>query len=302
MTPSPPSPSGARLRSLMIETWDSWRTHRTLRVGAGLAYYTLFGIVPFLSLSVFLANLAFSTAEIRARLDEALTSLLGTEQAEGLAASLGEVMGDPAVGSSTGVVGIVSLVLASGLVLAALQDAMDIIFEAPVERTVTGTLRRRLFLFALVVVLSSAILLALVFESIVGGLIRFLTLDRLAPDLAGLILSTRVVSLALIVVAATLLYRLLPRTQPPWRTALLGAAIATAIGALATVGVSYYLSTLGSTSIQGAAGGIVLVLTLVFAWCQVLLAGAELVRQISLDSADPEPDIVPPPDPQEDLP
>lgn len=301
MTPSPTPPSRAGLRPLVTETWDSWRTHRTLRVGAGLAYYTLFGIVPFLSLSVFLANLAFSTTEIRARLDEGLTSLLGTEQAEGLAASLGEVVGDPAVGSSTGVVGVVSLVLASGLVLAALQDAMDVIFEAPVERTVTGTLRRRMFLFALVVVLSSAILLGLVFESIVGGLIRLLTLDRLAPDLAGLILSTRVVSLALIVVAVTLLYRLLPRTQPPWRMALLGAAIATTIGALATVGVSYYLSTLGSTSIQGAAGGIVLVLTLVFVWCQVFLAGAELVRQISLDLAEPDPDIVPAPHPQEDL-
>jgi membrane protein len=288
-----------RLSPVLKATWDSWRTHRTLRVGAGLAYYTLFGIVPFLSLSVFLANLAFSTAEIRERMSEALTALLGADQARTLAESAGGIVGEAGVGNSTGLVGVVSLILASGLVLAALQDAMDVIFEAPVERSVTGTVRRRLFLFALVLLLSSAILVALVFESIVGGLIRLIALDRLAPDLSSLILSTRVVSLALIVGALMLLYRLLPRHQPPWRTALFVAAIAAAMGTLATVAVSYYLRTIGSASIEGAAGGILLVLTLIFAWCQIFLAGAELLNVLATSSRRPDPARVRPPAPEE---
>lgn len=288
-----------RLSPVLKATWDSWRTHRTLRVGAGLAYYTLFGIVPFLSLSVFLANLAFSTAEIRERMSEALTALLGVEPARTLAETVSGVVGDSGVGNSTGIVGIVSLILASGLVLAALQDAMDVIFEAPVERSVTGTVRRRLFLFALVLLLSSAILVALVFESIVGGLIRFFALDRLAPDLASLILSTRVVSFALIVGAVMLLYRLLPRDQPPWGTALLGAVITSGLGTLATVAVSSYLSTIGSASIEGVAGGIVLILTLIFAWCQIFLAGAELLNVLATGSRRPDLARVRPPDPEE---
>ena len=45
----------ARSRDAIVETHLEWRTDRTLRLGAGLAYYALFTIVPFLALTAALA-------------------------------------------------------------------------------------------------------------------------------------------------------------------------------------------------------------------------------------------------------
>ena len=59
-----------RLRSLLpsprlvvVETYTSWRSHRTIRLGASLAYYGLFAIVPLLAISFAVAGLVISEAD-----------------------------------------------------------------------------------------------------------------------------------------------------------------------------------------------------------------------------------------------
>lgn len=270
------------LRGVVEETYESWRAHRTLRMGAGLAYYALFGIVPFLTLSFFMANLVFSTEEAQAAILEAVETVFPPDQADRISTVLAEALTtEAASGAVTGLVGLITLVVASGLVLAALQDAIDVIFEVPVQRGMSRTVKRRLFLFAVVLLLASSILVALVFESVLTGLLELLGLDRFFFGITELVFSTRLLTLALIVASIAFLYRTLPRRRPPWHTAAVGAVITAVTGGLATYGVSLYLRTVGSSSVEGAAGAILLLLTLVYVWSQVFLAGAELIRTLA---------------------
>jgi uncharacterized BrkB/YihY/UPF0761 family membrane protein len=60
-------------------TYQEWRNDRTIRLGAGLAYYGLFAIVPLISLSLLAAGTLFSEQDIQEFLDESLGRVLDTD-------------------------------------------------------------------------------------------------------------------------------------------------------------------------------------------------------------------------------
>ncbi|MEA2001721.1 MAG: YhjD/YihY/BrkB family envelope integrity protein, partial [Actinomycetota bacterium] len=117
---------------LIDDTYESWRSDRTIRLGAGLAYYALTGIVPFLALSISIAGFVFTQNEVQSFLANSLSHLLAGRDVEFVADALATEVSSQEVAVSYGFVGIISLVVTSALLLAALQDALNVIFGAPV--------------------------------------------------------------------------------------------------------------------------------------------------------------------------
>ena len=66
-----------RAYTLGTATYHEWRMHRTIRLGAGIAYYGLFALVPILALSLAVAGLVVSDAEVQAYLDGRLVEVFG---------------------------------------------------------------------------------------------------------------------------------------------------------------------------------------------------------------------------------
>ena len=63
------------------DTYTSWREDRTLRLGAGLAFYALFTIVPFFALTVALAEQLFGLIDMAGYLSDRLAQV-GIVEAE----------------------------------------------------------------------------------------------------------------------------------------------------------------------------------------------------------------------------
>ncbi|MEL7209226.1 MAG: hypothetical protein AAGK32_13505, partial [Actinomycetota bacterium] len=57
-----------RTVDVLRATFISWRDARTKRIGAGVAYYALFALVPLLSLSIWLAQLVVDDQTVSASL------------------------------------------------------------------------------------------------------------------------------------------------------------------------------------------------------------------------------------------
>ncbi len=154
-----------RLRSLLpsprlvvVETYTSWRSHRTIRLGASLAYYGLFAIVPLLAISFAVAGLVISEADV----EDVLASVLGNVvdgDGQEFAAQIAESLDATATTGTLGLIGLGSLLLTASLVFVALQDAFDTIWELPVSSGTWATVRRRLIAFA-VVLLAGGLLVA----------------------------------------------------------------------------------------------------------------------------------------------
>jgi membrane protein len=269
-----------RTYTLGLTTYNEWRMHRTIRLGAGIAYYGLFALIPILALSLAVAGLVVSDADVQSYLDERLQEVFGP-QAAGFSSAVASVLGDSDTVAGLGIISVVTLVLAASLVVLSLQDALNTIWELPVRSGFRRTLLRRLGAFA--VILSTGLVLVL------GFVINAITalIEQLVPDAAFLesvsALFGAAASWALGVGVFVLLFRYLPDTRAPWSAALIGGATTTLLVAVGTSAIGFYLRHYGGSSVTGATGGVVLVLLWIYYEAQIVLVGAEFTRVVALD-------------------
>lgn len=263
-----------------METYGAWRDHRTIRLGAGLAYYGLFAIVPLLSVSIALAGLVFNQVEIEDALTEALGNLLGTDSDQ-LATAAADAVDSAPTMRGLGIIGLASFVLAASLVFVALQDAFDSIWEMPYRSGARNTLRRRGLAFA-VVLLSGAVLIAGFAVDAAAGLIRNLTPDNpVLLDTAATIL-TIAGSWALAAIVLAALFSFLTVVRVHWPIALVGGVLTALALTIGNRLVMEYLTRYGAKSLAGAAGSVLIGLVWVYAIAQIVLVGAELTRTLQL--------------------
>ena len=126
--------------------FESWSDHRTIRLGAGLAYYSLFAWVPLVAVSLFVAGLIFSEQDIGSYLVEMIGEAAGSEAACTAADLLTQLELSMST-SGSGVVLFVATVITASFVFVALQDVMNLIWEVPPRHGLRSGLRRRVFAF-----------------------------------------------------------------------------------------------------------------------------------------------------------
>lgn len=270
--------AGSTAVDLVRATYHAWREDRAIRLGAGLAYYALFAIVPLMTLAVALTGLVFSDQEIRDFLVERISLVFGAEvDADALATALASRVGDTATLSELGFLGLASLLVASSLVFVALQDAFNMIWHLPVERGIGRSIRRRVLASAVVLLAGSLLLASLAVQWVLG------LLETLLPGGNTLLAAVNgplaaVASWVLAAAVIVLVFRLLPRVEVSWRDAIVGATVTALLLAAVTWGFGLYLQRFASASVSGAAGGVLLVLVWLYYVSQVLLLGAELTK------------------------
>ncbi len=273
----------APIHRIGTRTYAAWREDRTLRLGAGLAYYALFAVIPLLAITAALAEWLFGTAEVQDYITERLNEL-GVVDSESLGGSVAEAISTSSTQTRLGLIGLGTLLFAASVFFLALIDAINVIWDVPVGSGVWNTIRRRLVAF-LMVLGTGAVLIAGLAVSAVSGVAEALLpvqielLDTLATTLAG------VASWASLALALALLFRFLPPVRVAWRVALI-AGIATALLlAAGTVVIGWYLREFGGASVAGAFGAILAAISWVYYQAQILLGGMQLVKVLSVDEA-----------------
>ncbi|HSF87466.1 MAG TPA: YihY/virulence factor BrkB family protein [Acidimicrobiia bacterium] len=266
---------------LLTATYDHWRATRTLRMGAGLAYYTLFAIVPLMSLAAAIVARLISNDLAEQFVTDALDGLI-----EGDAAAVASTVVDEISTASTGLglLGFATVLISASFLFAALQDALNVIWEAPVRVGWRNTIRRRLVAIGAALAVAAYFVASLVINAVVGLAERLVPGDLpVIESISELIGSTATWVIGILTIA--LLFRSLPYVAVRWRDAIVGAAITAGFVAIGSWLVGIYLSRFFTTSITGAAGGAVLFLVLVYYEAQILLAGAVLTTILGGRSA-----------------
>jgi membrane protein len=258
-------------------TYQSWRADRAIRMGASLAYYALFAVVPLVSIAVAIAGLIFNETEIREFLEVRLDNFLATTEVQATAAELAaSIDASSAIGGLT-ILGLATGLFAASLLFVALQDSFNMIWDIPVGRGLRYKLRRRITAFA-VVALTGALLIASISVQAVAMLFDELFPGQLpALDRINDVLIT-VGSWALGMVALGLLFQLLINHRLKWRHVFVTSTITGLLLIAGTWMVSLYFRYWGSTSVSGVLGSIMLLLLWFYYEAQILIAGAELLK------------------------
>ena len=269
---------------LLAETYGEWRRHRTIRLGAGLAYYGLFALVPLLAVSLSLAGVFFQEDDVQEYLAGQFAGILGDDAAAVSTALAGVLDGfDSLIG--LGLVGALSLVFTASLLVVALQDALNTIWERPVRSGIRTTIARRLLAFLVVAGAGAALMVSFALNAVTA------LFGRMVPDVVvmeslGELIGTAG-SWALGVGVIALLFRYLTDVRVPWRGVLPGAAVTALLVAVGTVAIGAYLRRYAATSLLGATGSVFLVLIWIYYEAQIILAGAEFTRTLAKRGIEP---------------
>ena len=259
--------------SLPRDTVNQWLKHKDARLGAALAYYSVFSVGPLIVIAIAIAGLAFEQEAVQVQVFGALKGLLGDTGTQAVTSMLKDA-DRPREGILATVLGIGALVFAAVGVVVQLKDAMNTVWE--VETTPGSGIWR----FARTYVLSLAGVLALGFLLLVSMLLTAVLAAAgkyIAPYLpeAALQIAGFGASFAVISVLFAMMFKWLPDTTVAWRDVWLGAILTAALFEVGKFLIGFYIGKQGLESTYGAAASIVVVLIWVYYSAQLVLMGAE---------------------------
>ncbi|MCP5034764.1 MAG: YihY/virulence factor BrkB family protein, partial [Actinomycetia bacterium] len=257
----------------------AWRQDRTMRLGAGLAYYALFTIVPLVLLTIALGARILDNQDVEAYIAEGLAGITGVDP-DRVATSLTDELSRRAGGPSMGVVGFVTLLLTSSLVFLALVDAIDAIWHMPVKSGMRETVRRRLMAFLLVLATGGVVIASFALSAVAGAAEAAIPGDIPALDQLATLISSLASSVVL-ALALTLLLRFLSPDPLLWRIALPVGAITSILLTAGTWLLGWYMRTWGAPSIPGTFGAMLLTLTWIYYEAQIILVGVQLSKVLT---------------------
>jgi membrane protein len=254
---------------------DQWFVHRSARLGAALAYYSVFSMGPLLLIVISVAGLFFGEDAVRGNLTAQFRSLLGETGSKAVEAMLAGAS-SPDTGRVAAVTGVILLLVAALGVVSQLKDAVNTIWnvEQPREAGVWWYLRTYLVSFAGILALGFLLAVSLILST---ALAAFSSWAGTTSTVVGEVINF-LVSLAVLTALFAMLFKWFPDTEIAWSDVLPGAAATALLFNLGKFAIGWYVGTQGLESTYGAAASIVVLLVWVYYSAQIVLFGAELTH------------------------
>src|SRR5215210_4304396 len=116
---------------LLRDTVKEWSEDKAARLGAALAYYTIFAIGPLILIMVAIAGLVFGQEAAEGQIVTSIRGVVGDSGAEIIQETLKHAA-KPDAGIVSSLIGTVTLLLAATGIFGQLQDALNTIWEVRV--------------------------------------------------------------------------------------------------------------------------------------------------------------------------
>jgi membrane protein len=265
---------GAILKDALIE----WDRENVPRLGAALAYYTLFALAPLLIVAIAVAGLVFGEEAARGEVVQQMNGLLGQSGAQTVEDMLLAAR-QPDRSIPATIIGIITLFLGATSAFATLQGALNQVFNVkpPKRGTVKGFIRGRLLSFGMVVGIGFLLLVSLALSAALAAAGEFMG-SRLPGGETLWQVVNFVISFGFTTLLFAMVYKVLPDINLAWRDVWIGAAITSFFFTLGKFLIGLYLGHSSVNSAYGAAGSIVIILIWVYYSAQVILFGAEVTQ------------------------
>jgi membrane protein len=269
--------SGAGIWALLKQAFADWQADNAARLGASLAYYTLFSLAPLLLAAIAVAGLVFGEAAAQGRLVGELRSMIGDSGARAVEGLLTNARDKPA-SLAASLVALVTLLVGASGVFVELKSALNVVWDvASPDGGLLAMLRTRLAAFAMVLAVGFLLLVSLIVSAALSALGSVLDGYVDTPKALLQFLSA-VVSFGVIAVLFAMLFKFLPDADVTWRDTWLGAVITSGLFAAGKFLIGLYLGRSSVASAYGAAGSVVVVMLWVYYAGQIFYFGAELTQ------------------------
>lgn len=276
--------SGDRPTTILGAAWrvlaaaaGEWTRHRSSRMGAALAYYSVFSMGPLLLIVTAIAGFFFGEDAARGQLSDQFRGALGETGAKALEAMLAGTASEGS-GWLAALLGVGVLVFAALGVVVQLKDALNTIWN--VEETAVPAFRSyaRAYAGSLLAILALGFLFV---ASLVVSAVIAAFGDWIGGGPGGsalLRVLDFVVSFAVLAALFAFLFKWFPDTRVTWGDAWPGAVVTAILFNIGKLAIGWYVGTQSFESTYGAAASLVVLLVWVYYSAQIVLFGAELTH------------------------
>ena len=263
--------------SLLKTTFDDWYEDRAQRMGAALAYYTIFALTPGLVIVMALAGLLLGPGA-EGQIIGQIRELIGEQGAAAIEATIQSARKET-LGPTGTALALIPLVFGLWGVFGELQDSLNTIWGVTPKpgRRVGDILRERFLSFAMVVGIGFLLLVSLVLSAWLAAISAYV--GRMLPAQAEALEAVHfIISFFVITGSFGLIFKLLPDVKVAWRDVWLGAAVTSLFFTVGKLLIGLYLGRSAVASAYGAAGSLVVIVVWVYYSAQILLFGAEFTK------------------------
>lgn len=256
----------------------AWLDDGCPRLGAALAFYTIFSLAPVLIIGISVASFAFGRDAVQGHVVAQIQHLVGREAAFTIQSMIENAHRSQSGGLAT-VIGITTLLVGATAVFGELQDAFNLIWRSkPRMRSFwLSMIISRLLSFSLVIALGFLMIASLIVSA---GISAFTGYLEVLAGATGTVLSliNFATSFAILTLLFALLFKALPDAPVNWRDVWLGSVITAVLFSFGKFLIGFYLGNSAIASSYGAAGSLVVILVWIYYSAQILLFGAEFTR------------------------
>jgi membrane protein len=267
-----------RIWSFVKELYAEWQADGCFQLAAALSYYTVFSIAPMVTIMINVTSYFLGEEAVTGELYDQLSGLLGPEGAESIQTMV-QNSHRQQKGLLATVIGTATLLVSATGAFAALQDALNKIYQVKVDPTggVWVVVFNRLLAFGMLLCIGLLLASSLLLEVAFSALRDFLHV--LLADYAVYLLAVlqRLVSFGISTLLFALLFKFLPDVSIPWRRVWPGALLTAALFTVGRTLLGYYLGQSNLASTYGAAASVVLIMLWVNYSAWILFIGAEYI-------------------------
>jgi membrane protein len=248
------------------------------RMGAALAYYTIFSLAPLLVISISVAGIVFGQEAVRGEITRQIQDLIGSDSAKAIQALI-QSANHPAPSAIASVVGVVVLLIGASGVFTEMYDALNTIWgvDPNLHSGIWNFVKARVLSFGMVLAIGFLLMVSLLLSAALAAIAKYAE-ESLSIPVAFLHSLDFLFSLFFITVLFALIFKLLPNVAIPWTDVWVGAALTSLLFTIGKFLIGFYIGKSVTASTYGAAGSLVIIVAWIYYSAQILYFGAEFTR------------------------
>jgi len=257
-------------------TFKAFGNDNTFDLGAALAYYTIFSIVPLLVVVIAISGLIAGPDAAEGRLFAQISGLVGADTAISLQSMLGDAYLSGNSLKAT-IIGAVTLFIGATTVFNSLKSSMNLIWsiQPRPKSNILAMLKTRVLAFSLVLGMGFLLVVSFGVNALVVGFAERIT-DAL-PGISGYVITvlSLVLNFAFTVGIFATLFKYLPDANVLWKDVIPGAMFTTILFGIGKWLIAFYFNAADPASAFGAAEGLISLLLWTAYSSQIFFLGAE---------------------------
>jgi len=263
---------------LLRETIQICLSSNIVTQGAALSYYTFFAIAPLFLIVLAIAGFCFGRDAAQHELFNEVNGLIGKNGGDAIQ-SIVNAASQPKTGTWATIIAIITLFVAATGVFIQLQTSLNLIWQIQQKKGYAwhGFIRHRLLSFAMVFGIGFLLLVSLTVSAALSAFGNLMG-DYLSGREILIKILNFVVSLGIITVLFSMIFKFLPDVKVAWRNVWPGGFITAVLFNAGKFFFSLYIGHSSTISIYGAMGSLVIILLWVYYAALILFFGAAFTR------------------------